>query len=68
MKGKQENSKKSRNNPLNIATDLVAGTFVGLTGGFYLDKWLTTKPLFTIIFLIVGMAAGFRMVWREMKK
>ena len=59
---------KPRNNPLNIATDLVSGVLVGLVGGFYLDKWLGLTPLFTIIFLIIGMAAGFRMVWKEMKK
>ena len=56
------------NNPLNIATDLVSGVLVGLVGGFYLDKWLDTKPLFIVICIIIGIAAGFRMIWREMKK
>jgi len=61
-------TKKISNNPLNIATDLVAGVLVGLVGGFYLDKWLGTKPLFIIICLVIGILAGFRMVWREMKR
>ena len=60
--------KPPKTNPLNIATDLVSGVRVGLVGGFYLDKWLDTKPLFIIICLCLGIAAGFRMIWREMKK
>ena len=60
--------KPLKTSPLNIATDLVSGVLVGLIGGFYLDKWLQTKPLFMIICLVIGIAAGFRMIWREMKK
>ena len=51
--------------PLNIATDLVSSVLVGFVGGFYLDKWLDTKPLFIIICLMIGIAAGFRMIWRQ---
>lgn len=60
-------SKKPVGNLLNISTDLVSGVIVGLVIGFYLDKWLETKPLFIIICLIIGIVAGFRMIWREMK-
>lgn len=60
-------SKKPIGSLLNISTDLLAGVIVGLVIGFYLDKWLETKPLFIIICLIIGMVAGFRMIWREMK-
>ena len=60
--------KPLKTSPLNIATDLVSGVLVGLIGGFYLDKWLQTKPLFMIICLVIGIAAGFRMIWCEMKK
>lgn len=59
-------NKRKKTNPLNIATDLVAGVLVGFAIGFYLDKWLETKPLFIIICLIIGIAAGLRMIWREM--
>ncbi|MEY3196702.1 MAG: putative F0F1-ATPase subunit Ca2+/Mg2+ transporter [Pseudomonadota bacterium] len=64
---KQNNQKKRSNNPINIATDLVSGVFVGFWMGFYLDKWLDTKPLFMIICLLLGMAAALRMIFREMK-
>jgi len=61
-------NKSKKTNPLNVATDLVAGILVGLACGFYLDKWLQTTPLFIIVCLMIGIAAGFRMIWREMNK
>ena len=33
--------------------------------GFYLDKWLGTKPLFIIIFIILGIAGGGYTVYRQ---
>lgn len=47
---------------------LVSGTVVGLVMGYYLDKWLGTKPWLIIIFLILGIIAGFRNMYREAKK
>lgn len=38
---------------------LVGCTFLGLFAGYYLDRWLKTSPWFTILFLLVGIAAGF---------
>jgi F0F1-type ATP synthase assembly protein I len=40
-------------------------TFVVVTagatiGGYYLDRWLGTQPVFTLIGLGVGILAGFR--------
>lgn len=58
-------NKNKRTNPMNIATDLLASVLVGLAGGFYLDKWLDTKPLFIIICLMIGIAAGLKMVLRK---
>lgn len=61
-------SKKPQISLLNISTDLIAGVLIGLIGGFYIDKWLATKPLFIIIGLVIGTLAAFRMIWREMNK
>ena len=47
---------------------LVSGTFVGLLMGYFLDKWLHTKPWLTIIFLLFGIIAGFRNMYQEIKK
>lgn len=47
---------------------LVSGTFVGLLIGYYLDKWLGTKPWLTLFFLIMGIIAGFKNMFHEFKK
>lgn len=47
---------------------MVVSTFVGLYIGVYLDKVLSTKPWFTIIFLIIGIIAGFRNLYVLIKR
>ncbi|SDN43118.1 AtpZ/AtpI family protein [Desulfonauticus submarinus] len=51
-----------------IGIHLVSCTFVGLLIGYYLDKWLGTKPWLLIAFLIFGIAAGFKNMYLETKK
>ncbi|RMF95893.1 MAG: AtpZ/AtpI family protein [Candidatus Schekmanbacteria bacterium] len=51
-----------------IGITLVASTCVGLAIGYYLDKWLGTKPLFIIIWTILGVAAGFKEMFSIIKK
>lgn len=51
-----------------IGTHLVASTFVGLAIGYYLDKWLDTKPVMLLIFLFVGIAAGFKNVYEQARR
>jgi ATP synthase protein I len=41
-----------------IATELVAGVFVGALFGWALDKWLGTAPILLIVGLILGIAGG----------
>lgn len=47
---------------------MVVSTFIGLFIGIYLDKYFSTKPWFTIIFLLFGIAAGFRNIYLQAKK
>ena len=51
---------------------MVAATFIGLGMGYYLDQWLETRPWFTLIFLAIGVIAGFRNVYiltaRELRR
>ena len=57
-----------------VGINLVISTFIGLAMGYgidyALDKWfgLHTKPWFTIIFLFIGIIAGFRELFRIAKK
>ena len=50
-----------------VGLHLVTATFVGLAIGYYLDKWLGTKPWLTMLFLLFGIAAGFMNMYREVK-
>jgi len=51
-----------------IGIHLVVMSIVGLFAGIYIDKWLNTKPIFTFVCFIVGLAAGFRQLYKEIKK
>ena len=51
-----------------IGISMVVATFIGLLIGMYLDKVFSTEPYLTIIFLIFGIAAGFRNIFFIMKK
>ena len=47
---------------MRVGSELVAGVMVGAGFGYVLDEWVETSPLFLILFLFVGAAAGFKMV------
>ncbi len=51
-----------------IGIHLVTCTFVGLAVGYFMDKWLGTKPWLTMIFFFLGIAAGFKNMFQEIKK
>ena len=47
-----------------MLTEMVAGVLVGAFIGWQLDQWSGMSPMFLIVFLILGVAAGF---WNMMK-
>ncbi len=47
-----------------IGLTIAASTFVGIMIGYYLDKWTFKGKIFTIIFFVLGLAAG---VWNAYK-
>lgn len=51
-----------------IGIEMVVSTFVGLAIGIFLDKTFETSPWFTFFFLLIGIAAGFKNMFREIKK
>ncbi len=51
-----------------LATELVAGVFVGGLLGWLLDRWFGTLPLFLLVFLLLGIAAGFLNVIRAARR
>ena len=46
-----------------VGISMVAATCIGLFIGVYLDEWFGTKPWMTIIWLGIGIAAGFRNIY-----
>jgi len=70
--GNQKSGKSSNvsslGKALKISTELVAAVVVGSTIGFLLDNWFDTKPLLTICFFIMGVAAGILNVFKSAKK
>ena len=55
-------------NAFKLGTELVAAVAVGSIIGFILDNWFGTKPLFIILFFLLGSAAGIYNVIKAAKK
>ena len=49
---------------LRVGAELVSALLVGLAIGWTLDHFLKTKPLFLILFVLLGGIAGIINVWR----
>ena len=50
-----------------VASELVAAIVIGALLGLLLDTWLDTKPLFILVFFLLGTVAGFLNVYRVTK-
>jgi len=69
MEGEKRGSNAtSLGKALKISTDLVAAVVIGSLIGFLLDSWFDTKPLLTIFFFFLGVAAGILNVFKSAKK
>ncbi len=51
-----------------VGIQFALSIFVGFGIGYYLDKWLKTFPWLTAIFLILGIIAAFRELFRVARK
>ena len=43
---------------------MASALFVGAVLGWFLDKWLGTRPWLLLLFLVLGMAAGMLNAYR----
>lgn len=41
-----------------IGFQVAFAPFIGIAIGYFLDSWLGTSPYLTLIFLLIGIAAG----------
>lgn len=51
-----------------IGFHLVSGPLVGVAIGYGLDAWLGTGPWLKLVFLFVGIGAGFLNVYRDTQR
>lgn len=51
-----------------LGLTFVFSIFIGLAIGLFLDSKLKTKPVFTLIFLLMGIIAGFYNIYRTIKR
>lgn len=73
MNQKKEPSDKEKNEgnlimAASLGINLVLSSAVGLLIGLYLDKWLSTGPVFLLIFFALGIFAGFRQFFIEIRR
>jgi ATP synthase protein I len=51
---------------LTVGIELVVGVVAGVGIGLALDSWLETRPFMTILFFLLGTAAGMLNAWRHL--
>ena len=70
---KKSSSPDAQNNPkpigkiMKVVVEIVAAMAVGLGIGILADNYFETRPLFIIIFFLLGSAAGILNVFRVAK-
>ncbi len=65
-----EDDKKKKKMYLQVAdvatmgVAMVISIVLGLFGGMYLDRYLGTEPIFTLVLIFCGILAGFRIMYK----
>ena len=73
LKNIEENRYKKKTEPqglgigMKISLDLISPIIVGILIGLGFDKIFSTKPVFFLIFLLLGIITGFISVIKSMK-
>ncbi len=63
----EDNSGAQYGKGVRMGVDLLAGAGVGIFLGYTLDKAIGTSPLFMLLFLFLGFAAGVRNIMRNVE-
>ena len=51
-----------------MGISMVVALVIAIAIGYYLDKWFQTSPVFFLIFMVLGIVAGFRNIYVIMKR
>ena len=65
---KRPRPKQQNHHPLRIAGEMVAALAVSVFIGVQLDATFATKPVFLIIFFILGSLTGMMTLWKQHAK
>ncbi len=68
MKKREDGALKGLYKITSMGIMMAATTFIGLGVGVYLDRYFDTKPWLTILFLLFGIAAGFKNIYMIAKE
>ena len=53
---------------MKISLDLISPIVVGFFIGITIDNFFSTKPIFLVIFLVLGIIAGFYNLYKSAQK
>ena len=73
LKNIEEHKFKKKTEPkglgvgMKVSLDLISPIIVGILIGVGFDKFFSTKPIFFLIFLLLGIITGFISVIKSMK-
>lgn len=67
-KPKIETNLDQANYAWRMVIELVAGLAIGFFVGYALDAWLGTKPLFLVLFILLGFGGGVNVMLRTAKE
>ena len=66
--GKEDKSKRTTYMAIadlsTMGIAMVLAIILGLAAGLYIDTRLGTEPIFTLLFILMGIFAGFRIMYR----
>ena len=65
---KEKKNKESVIMYFNVGYYLVTPILIGLGAGILIDKWIQTKPVFTLLLLVAGTVGSFYNLFTIQKK
>lgn len=51
-----------------VGLSFASNIFVGVLFGLGIDHFFDTTPIFLLVFLVLGILAGFRVIWHHLVK
>jgi ATP synthase protein I len=55
-------------NASSVGLEMGISVGIGIAAGYYMDKWLHTTPWMLLLWMVIGLAAGFRGVFRAIAR